>query len=150
MRLIIIGCEYAGKTALAEGIRRWIEQNMGHCSSSFHDHFFPWDPADSGSKSERIEEDLKLLTLDDPILLEKYARYVIHYHTHPGFYAGPDHCVVNWYYGDAVYGPLYYGFGGSTWHQMFHRRLRPLPWHPSARPLAGAHYLWACRSAQRN
>ena len=39
-------------------------------------------------------------------------RYMTHYHLSHGFYADPDHLVINWYYGDAVYGPLYYGFGG--------------------------------------
>ena len=112
MRLIIIGCEYTGKTTLAAGIKQWLEQCMGHCATSFHDHFLPWDPEDAGPKGDRIEEDLKLLTLNDSRLMGKYMRYVIHYHTHPNFYAKPDHCVVNWYYGDAIYGPLYYGFGG--------------------------------------
>ena len=84
---------------------------MGSCTTSFHDHFFPWDPEDTSPKKERINVDLKLLTLNDPEVVEKYTRYVTHYHTHPNFYAKPDHGVVNWYYGDAVYGPLYYGFG---------------------------------------
>ncbi len=114
MRLIIIGCEYAGKTTLAAGIRGWMERTLGSCTTSFHDHFLPWDPADEGPKGERVEDDLKLLTLDDPAIIEKYNRYVIHYHTHPSFYDLPDHCVVGWYYADAVYGPLYYGFGGPS------------------------------------
>ena len=108
MHLIIIGCEYTGKTTLAAGIKQWIEQRMGNCATSFHDHFLPWDPEDAGPKGDRIEEDLKLLTLNDPRLIEKYMRYVMHYHTHPNFYAEQDHCVVNWYYGDVIYGPLYY------------------------------------------
>ncbi len=113
MRLIIIGSEYAGKTTLAAQIRQWMEQSMGSCTTSFHDHFLPWDPADTSPKKERVDVDLKLLTLNDPQIVEKYMRYVAHYHTHPSFYAKPDHCVVSWYYGDAVYGPLYYDFGGS-------------------------------------
>lgn len=112
MRLIIIGSEYAGKTTLAAQIQQWMERTMGSCTTSFHDHFFPWDPEDTSPKKERIDVDLKLLTLNDPEVVEKYTRYVIHYHTHPNFYAKPDHAVVNWYYGDAVYAPLYYGFGG--------------------------------------
>ena len=113
MRLIIIGCEYTGKTTLTQGIRNWLEQNMGSCTSSFHDHFLPWDPEEAGPKAGRVDADMKILTLNDPGMLERYLRYVIHYHTHPTFYAGPDHCLVNWYYGDAVYAPLYYGYGGS-------------------------------------
>lgn len=113
MRLIIIGCEYAGKTTLASEIEQWMEQSMGSCTTSFHDHFLPWDPNDTSPKKERIDVDMKLLALDEPQILEKYMRYVTHYHTQQGFYKKPDHCVVNWYYGDAVYGPLYYGFGGA-------------------------------------
>ncbi len=112
MRLIIIGCDYTGKTTFAGHIREWMERELGSCTTSFHDHFLPWDPDDPGPKGERIDDDLKLLSLNEPSLLEKYNRYVIHYHTHPNFYANPDHCVVSWYYADAVYGPLYYGFGG--------------------------------------
>ena len=113
MRLIIIGCEYTGKTTLTGGIRDWLIDTMGSCGTSFHDHFLPWHPGDSGDKAEKVESELKLLTLDDPSLVELFCRYILHYHTHPSFYAKPDHGVVNWYYGDAVYGPLYYSFGGS-------------------------------------
>ena len=112
MRLIIIGCEYTGKTTLAAGIHSWLERTMGACTTSFHDHFLPWDPSHAGPKGERVEDDLKLLSLEEPSIVEKYNRYVVHYHTHPSFYDLPDHCVVGWYYADAVYAPLYYGYGG--------------------------------------
>ena len=112
MRLIIIGCEFTGKTTLARNLSEWMERELGSCTTSFHDHFLPWDPADPGPKGERIDDELKLLSLNEPSVVDKYNRYVIHYHTHPGFYSSPDHCVVGWYYADAVYGPLYYGFGG--------------------------------------
>ena len=113
MRLIIIGCEYTGKTTLTKAIKKWLEQNMGSCTSSFHDHFLPWDPAEAGPKAKRVvDADMKIMTLNDSELLERYLRYGIHYHTHPSFYGNPDHCLVNWYYGDAVYAPIYYGYGG--------------------------------------
>ena len=113
MHLIIIGCEYTGKTTLAFEISQWMEQSMGSCTTSFHDHFLPWDPNDTSPKKARIDVDMKLLPLNEPQILEKYMRYVTHYHTQQGFYKRADHCVVNWYYGDAVYGPLYYGFGAA-------------------------------------
>ena len=109
MRLIIIGCEYTGKTALANGIKDWMIQTMGDCESSFHHHFVPWTPEYEGDIAVRMTE--QLLSLEPP-LLECYQRYMIHYHTSPSFYALKDHCVVNWYYADAVYAALYYGFGG--------------------------------------
>lgn len=62
--------------------------------------------------TEKIQSELKLLAIDDTSLLEQFSRYILLYHTHPSFYSRPDQVVVNWYYGDAVYAPLYYGFGG--------------------------------------
>jgi len=62
--------------------------------------------------TKKIQSDLKLLAIDDTSLLEQFSRYILHYHTHPIFYARSDQVVVNWYYGGAVYAPLYYGFGG--------------------------------------
>ena len=113
MRLIITGCEYTGKTTLTEGIREWLVRTMGSCGTSFHAGFLPWRPGDTGSKASAVEAELKLLTLGDTRVVEQFCRYIIHYHTHSSFYNSPDHCAVNWYYGDAVYAPLYYGFGGS-------------------------------------
>ena len=112
MRLIIIGCEQAGKTTLSAGIRDWLLETTGSCETSFHDHFLPWNPHGGGIKAEQVESELKLVELGDITLLEGFCRYIIHYHTHPDFYARQDHAVVNWYYGDAVYAPMYYGFGG--------------------------------------
>ena len=46
MRLILVGCEYAGKTTLANHIAGWIERTLGppipQGMPPFHDHFaFP-------------------------------------------------------------------------------------------------------------
>ena len=109
MRLIIIGCEYTGKTTLTEGIGKWMQSTMGARHLGFHDHFLPWHP---GETADKVAMELKLLTLDDSSLLEQFCRYILHYHTRPCFYSDPDHNLANWYYSDAVYGPLYYGFGG--------------------------------------
>lgn len=38
-------------------------------------------------------------------------RYMIDYHS-GGFARNADHWLIDWYYGDAVYAPLYYGYGG--------------------------------------
>ena len=41
MNLILVGCEYVGKTTLADQIVLWTERVTG-AKSSFHDHFgFP-------------------------------------------------------------------------------------------------------------
>lgn len=108
MRLIVIGCEYTGKTTLADKIHRWMIDNMGEPLMGWHDHFVL--PFEEGSGPEVDEETEQLLALK-PRLLEKYSRYMIDYHFN--FFTDTHNLLVNWYYGDAVYAPLYYGFGGK-------------------------------------
>ena len=38
MRLILIGCEYVGKTTLANKITKWLKETTGG-GRTFHDHF---------------------------------------------------------------------------------------------------------------
>ena len=108
MRLIVIGCEYAGKTTLAAGISKWIEENI-EGSIGWHDHFVL--PFREGS-GPQVDEDSEQVLAMNPTLLEKYSRYMIHYHFAPDFYGDNHHLLVDWYYADAVYAPLYYGYGG--------------------------------------
>jgi len=104
MRLIIIGCEFAGKSTLAASIKTWGAEALGGITSSFHDHFvFPDEEAN--------EEEQKQLMAMVPSLKEKYQRYMINYHFHPAFYGDNDHCTVGYYYSEAVYAPLYYEYG---------------------------------------
>ena len=46
-----------------------------------------------------------------PSLLEKFSRYLIYYHFQHVMYTDNHHLLTNWYYGDAVYAPMYYGYG---------------------------------------
>ena len=39
LNLIVIGCEYAGKTTLALGISRWMIESMGLNMVVWHDHY---------------------------------------------------------------------------------------------------------------
>jgi hypothetical protein len=109
MRIIMIGCEYAGKTTLTAEISRWLERNLGRPQFGqymWHDHFvFPF----AEGEGEQVETETAHILAMPPSLLEKYSRYMIHYHL--VFYQDSHHLVVNWYYGDAVYAPLYYGYG---------------------------------------
>ena len=104
MKLILVGCEYAGKTTLANAIVGWIERTFGS-SRTFHDHFslpcneFP------------VEEQEQLLALS-PRLKEMFQRYMMNYHFHSAFYSDPDHNLVGFHIEEAVYAPLYYGYGG--------------------------------------
>jgi hypothetical protein len=113
MRIIMIGCEYTGKTTLAGEISQWLEAHMGQAQFGqygWHDHFVL--PFAEGEGPEVEAEAQQVLGLR-PNLLEKYSRYMIHYHLGPFFFLDNHHLLVNWYYGDAVYAPLYYGYGGQ-------------------------------------
>ena len=107
MRLIIIGCEYTGKSTLAGEIRKWLIQTMGSCNTSFHDHFMLPYGEGALETPELVAQMMEL----DPWMQECYSRYMTHYHLGKGFYSENDHCVVDWYYADAVYADLYYKFG---------------------------------------
>ena len=112
MHVILIGCEYTGKTTLAEGISTWLEENMGLAQFgrySWHDHFVR--PFAEGPEEDVQAEAQEVLAMS-PGLLEKYSRYMIEYHTGDFFYLDNHLLLVDWYYADAVYAPLYYGYGG--------------------------------------
>lgn len=111
MRLIIIGCEYAGKTTLATNIRQWIADRMGDPTVMLHDHFLPSIGEGAIGRYGAEEEEDEFFKLK-PFALEKYMRYMIHYHLGHHFYLDNDHLVVDWYYADAVYAPMYFGYGG--------------------------------------
>ena len=113
MRIIMIGCEYAGKSTLAAEISKWLERSMGsaqHGVYGWHDHFVV--PFSEGEGPE-VEQEIEQVLAMPPKLLEKYSRYMIQYHYGHGFYLDNHHLLVNWYYADAVYAPLYYGYGGA-------------------------------------
>lgn len=111
MRVIIIGCEYTGKTTLAQALRRHIMDRMGDQLVMVHDHFLPAIGEGAPGRFTLEEEEDAFFSLP-PFALEKYTRYMNHYHLGQHFYRDNDHLVVNWFYGDAVYAPLSFGFGG--------------------------------------
>lgn len=106
MKLIIVGCEYVGKTTLSNEIVEWIGRTMGG-GRSFHDHF-------TIPSSEFNEEEQEQFLALSPSLKEAFQRYVIEYHTHESFYQDPDHNVVGFHIEEAVYAPLYYGYSGHS------------------------------------
>ena len=106
MRLIIAGCEYSGTTTLANAIGEWAETTLGG-KPGIHDHFK--GPPEKGLTAE---EEAQFAALG-PRLHEMFQRYQIEYHLQPGFFAYPDHVLVGMHLEDAVYAPLYYGYGGE-------------------------------------
>ncbi|MCZ6676777.1 MAG: hypothetical protein O7E52_05960 [Candidatus Poribacteria bacterium] len=105
MNLVFVGCEYAGKSTLAAEVMKWAEKTLGG-TSHFHDHF-------SVPSSELTPEaQASLLTLH-PQALEMLQRYMIEYHISEAFYRNPDHNLMGLVIEEAVYAPLYYGYGGK-------------------------------------
>ena len=115
MRLIVIGCEYTGATTLVRNVQAWLRDDFGEPAAMIHDHFLPFigegRKGENGHDISADEEQTELLKLE-PWALEMFMRYMIHYHLGHHFYADNDHICVNWYYGDAVYAPMYFNYGG--------------------------------------
>ena len=99
-----MGIEYAGKTTLGGEITKWIGRTMGG-GRTFHDHFTIPSPELEGS-------DRDLLLKATPRFREMFQRYQMEYHLSDGFYGDPDHMLTGFHIEDAVYAPLYYGYGG--------------------------------------
>ena len=150
MRLIMIGCEYAGKTTLAVEISKWMIEAMGLSFVRWHNHFVvpqvdqhlvirgqsddhhvvPGKGA-ADSFAEKEQEQILALT---PSLLEQFQRHMIWRHLHPTSYDEDDYLVINWYYADAVYAPLYYGYGDPG--TFADRRQRARAWDAEVMKLA--------------
>ena len=114
MRLIIAGCEYSGATTLASGICRWAPSVMGG-RFSFHDH---WKLPEIGCYPEGAaqpvltEEDKKQILALSPKLKEMLQRQSLNMHM-PAPGESADFIMVGFHLDDAVYGPLYFDYGGE-------------------------------------
>lgn len=104
MNLVFVGCEYAGKSTLAGEVLKWAEQAMGG-TSHFHDHF-------SVPSSELSPEARESVLSVHPQFLEMFQRYSLTYHLGDSFYSHGDHNLMGFVIEEAVYAPLYYGYGG--------------------------------------
>ena len=47
-----------------------------------------------------------------PQVKEMFQRFLISYHASDGFFSYPDHNLMGYHIEEAVYAPLYYGYGG--------------------------------------
>ncbi len=112
MKLILVGCEYSGKTTLQLLISAWLQRITGSHRPFFHDHFaLPSGerPPINSQYPVEIQEEIMALS---PKLKEMFQRYIIEYHLGSSFYEYPDHGLVGFHIEEAVYAPLYYGYGG--------------------------------------
>ena len=103
----LIGCEYSGTTTLAGAISGWVERVMGG-DFGFHDH---WKIPHISHAPHTDEENEQFLALS-PHLKESFQRYHMDYHLSPAFYGDDHHNMVGFHIDEAVYAPLYYGYGG--------------------------------------
>ena len=106
MNIYLIGCEYTGKTTLAGEIMQWAERDMGG-TRHFHDHF-------TIPSSELSSEAAASYGAAHPQVKEMLQRYMLTYHISPEMYAEkPDANLMGHAIEEAVYAPLYYGYGGK-------------------------------------
>ena len=67
------------------------------------------DPTTIGLSPEERNQFLSL----SPQIKEMFQRYQMEYHVRPAFYKNmPDHNIVGMHVDEAIYGPLYFGYGG--------------------------------------
>ena len=141
MRMIMIGCEYAGKTKLAVEVSKWMMREMGRPFVRWHNHFvvphLDRHMVVASSEDSRClapgksvaeefgEEDLCQVLKLRPMLLEQLTRHMVWRHMHPDMYRTErDYLLINTYYADAVYAPLYYGYGSPGTFADRRRRAR--------------------------
>ena len=145
MQLILTGCGYAGKTTLAVEISRWMISEMNLPFVRWHNHFVvprldqhlivEADPG-SGDLPGKPAEDLNVVADEEqimslrPSVLEQLQRHNVWRHMHPDMF-GPreDTMMIDFYYADAVYAPLYYGYGEPGSFSDRRRRAREWDHH---------------------
>ena len=145
MQLILTGCGYSGKTTLAVEISRWMIREMGVPFVRWHNHFVvprldqhlivEADPG-SGDLPGKQAEDLNVTKDEEqimalrPSVLEQLQRHNVWRHMHPDTF-GPheDTLTIDFYYADAVYAPLYYGYGEPGSFSDRRRRAREWDHH---------------------
>ena len=122
MRALLIGCEYAGTTTLAEGIRSWSQKVMGEGNGlmAYHDHWkIPHTSGHPGFDDENLftpEEQQQILALS-PKAKEMIQRHSITYHTTPEALRSPDYFSIGLHIENGIYGPLYFDYyvGDQAW-----------------------------------
>ena len=99
MRLIVIGTEYAGKTALIDGLMEW----GGRVGIPFHldDHFSIPD------RQFLSPEDARAMLAMPPVIKERFQRFQIYYHVH--IIQDYADCLLGGFHiEEAIYGRRYY------------------------------------------
>lgn len=100
MNLIVIGCEYSGTSTLAKNLMAWGKK----LEINYHldDHFTIPD-------SSLPKEDRDVMLTLSPRFKERFQRFQAVYHVRI-MNLFRDSLEVGFYFEDAIYGPLYYGY----------------------------------------
>ena len=123
MKLILVGCAYAGTSTLAMAIFEWAQRDLGANFGMLHDHYkIPHTsghpPTDHLTDLDDDEQE-QVLALS-PKVKEMVQRHSIYYHVRsalfvkseqdgPGYF--PDYLAVGLHIEDAIYGRLYFDYG---------------------------------------
>jgi len=133
VRLLIVGCEYSGTTTFTWQVMTWAKKHLGAPDLGPHDHFkwphiahpkassteahdkylHDWEAGrgpDPTTHALTLEEKMQLLDLP-PTIQEMFMRYLIQYHLQDAFYSDPDMVMVGMHFDEAIYAPLFYGYG---------------------------------------
>ena len=106
MRMIIAGCEYSGASTLARAIAAWAKDAMGadvKVYDSFRlPYFLPVDMTD---------EELEQFQALPKHLKQVFQWHNLASHTMPAALKADDYILVGFQLDEAVYAPLYYGYG---------------------------------------
>lgn len=111
MKLILIGCEYAGTTTLAIAFHEHARARMGIDLGSIHDHWkIPYTV--THYPDEITEEEADLYLALSTRQKEAWQRHNLYYHTVAEHGEPEDQVIVGFYIEDTIYADLYYGYGG--------------------------------------
>lgn len=109
MRLVLIGCEYVGKTTLANALEKWgLERGR-----KFH-----MDDSDFSIPDDRHlnEEEQEAMVALPPTLKERFQRFQVYYHL--DILDRYDDCILGGFHiQEAIYGPRYYYPGRTVTYQ---------------------------------
>ncbi|HVY21059.1 MAG TPA: hypothetical protein VHA70_13410 [Bauldia sp.] len=140
IRLIITGSDYAGKRSVAVELSKWLIANSHEREVRWHSHFVSaranthlvvsvddrgvFGAAEMMDGAEFDDGDVSQVKTMRPNVLEQFRRHMIWRHFAPDMYRDPHHLLIDWYYAEAVYAPLYYGYGEDGTFSDRRRRAR--------------------------
>ena len=108
MRLIIAGCEYSGSSPLARAIGDWAKDNMGVDMTVYDSFKWPYI-----LPLEMTDEELDQVEALPTHLKQCIQWHNLASHTKPEALRKDDYILVGLQLDEAVYSPIYHGYGRS-------------------------------------